>query len=110
MYGNSYKNVETDYTGRWKILTENNESHLYIECFELEMKMHKINERIDYEDVPVYGNIFRWLLRKPIRIKQRVISRGHEEVYRPHAVVTWVHEDSLTYQEEFINTCSGDCE
>lgn len=98
----------TDYTGRWKIVTENANSILYIECFNLHTYPHSETIKKDVT-VPYFDHWWEDLFgAKP---KYKIIQK--EEVVKStkiRANVEWVHEDKLTVKIETINTCSGDCE
>ena len=80
----------TDYTGRWKIENVNGIIHLYIECFYIEEVITYTTEEVS----------IKWWSRKKKEVK---IPTGT----KPHAVVSWVHEDDLRIISEHINTCES---
>lgn len=111
VYFPSYK--ETDYTGRWKINRVNGNSELLIECFELEEIEVKTEPEITYKERTLFwSNILNYLLKKPLNVERYKVGSSWSEYTKTHAKVQWISADdlNLTETEEFINTCSGDCE
>lgn len=111
MYGITYYK-DTDYTGRWKIVTNKDckGTDLYIECFEL--------EEVEYEETiwlkgtdyvyKYWYDFFRGKLTPEVKTYP-----FEEKKTKIHAKVEWVGSNSLRVaydNEEFINTCQGVCE
>ena len=98
-YPYGYTWVDTDYTGRWKIVNANGVSDLYIECFEIVWE--------DYPD-PLWElekrkqNFLGW--------EWEIDTWGAKSHGRWKARVDWIHEDDLYVsvigRDEFINVCT----
>lgn len=111
MYGMTYYE-DTDYTGRWKIVTNktHNRKDLYIECFELEEVEYEKTVWLKGTDYvyKYWYDFFRGKLTPEDRIYPFKVNKT-----KIHAKVEWVSSEYLTVvydNEEFINTCQGVCE
>ena len=104
-----YEGLETDYTGRWKILKVDDESYLHIECFEIVEE--DVEEVITFTrpSCTLSKRLLFWTWEETIpgfTREERVIRK------KVRAKVTWVNEYALMLSttEEYINECSGGCD
>lgn len=95
--------IETDVTGRWKIVIHDDTPSLYIECFEIveyekkkEVQFTKTFER----DFGWFGRLLNIPPRQEVIYKTAVIKEPAVK-----ARVEWVHESDLHLTLEYVNTC-----
>lgn len=95
----SFFDVETDYTGRWKILLMNGISELFIECFELIPVTRTEYSRVEETEHGIFWDKTK-VYMKPVQVFDRYKAK-----------VNWVSEHDLELRviEEYINEC-GSCE
>ena len=97
--------IETDYTGRWKIVNADNVGELYLECFELVDQVYYVGDNV-IEQVKIYDTFWafisggRWI----DKIVEKRIAKS-----RLRANVTWNSDKALKLVIETINECT-ECE
>lgn len=99
--------TETEYTGRWKIVKENESIKLYLECFEFVRKEIKTPllwiKKDNYE-----RRGFMWREKVKLPDTYHVIGERTMEILSVKNL-GWISEDDLDIKvtKEFINECGN---